>query len=82
MKSDTRVVRDGTSGTRGDTVLVTGSLTEATRTAAQVFTGTWENAPARQGRPASGGPGGRVQGVLTRLGHGGGPPGQQERGGQ
>ena len=43
------MVRDGTSGTRGDTVLVTGSLTEATRTAAQVFTGTWLNGCYRDG---------------------------------
>ncbi|WP_405522738.1 hypothetical protein OG426_05645 [Streptomyces canus] len=58
MKSDTRVFRDGTSERRGDTVFVTGSLTDDTRTAAQVF--TWENDPPR--RASRHGKGDRRQG--------------------
>jgi hypothetical protein len=58
--SDTKVLRDGTSDSgadalkKGDTVFVTGRLgSDDTRTAAHVFTGTWEkNGPG--GRPGHG----------------------------
>lgn len=93
LDPETRVLRDSTSesGTdvleKDDPVQVIGKLTGGTGTAAQVVMGTRENdgpglPPATVRATGVTGPGGGRQGVLTRLGHGGGPPGQQERGGQ